>query len=93
MDRIAVSALKGWIIKALDFKHAYLNTQLSEEIWLKLLSGGVVQACKSAYGLRPSGMKWWSADYGKVLRVLDGRASLTTNVHTIAGGETGESPR
>lgn len=54
---LAASGLKGWNVKVLDFKQEYLNTPLSEETWLELSSGEVVQACKSVEGLRKSAME------------------------------------
>ena len=56
---LAVSAAKGWDVKALDFKQAYLNAPLQEDIWLELPDGEVVKACKAVYGLRQSAMEWW----------------------------------
>ena len=56
---LAASAAKGWNIKVLDFKQAYLNAPLREDIWLELPNGEVVKACKAVYGLRQSAMEWW----------------------------------
>lgn len=56
---LVVSALKGRDVKALDFKKAHLNAPHSEETWLELATGEVVQACKAVHALRPSAMKWW----------------------------------
>ncbi|MGH0052594.1 MAG: reverse transcriptase domain-containing protein, partial [Sphaerochaetaceae bacterium] len=55
----AISAMERWNLKTLDFKQAYLNAKLSEETWLELPSGEVVQACKALYGLRQSALEWY----------------------------------
>ena len=54
---IAAAAIKGWELRGLDFKQAYLNANLSEDIWLELPNGEVVKALKAIYGLRQSAME------------------------------------
>lgn len=55
---LAVSASKGWNVRATDFKQAYLNEPLVEDIWLELPGRKVVQACKAVYVHRQSAMEW-----------------------------------
>lgn len=56
---VATSASKGWNVRALYFKHAYFNVQLSEEIRMEPPRGRVFPACKAIFGLRQSTMERW----------------------------------
>ena len=66
---LAISAMKEWKLRALDFKQAYLNAALSEDIWLELPDGSEVKALNAIYGLKQSALEWY-----KELRdaILDG---------------------
>ncbi|CAM9800780.1 unnamed protein product [Choristocarpus tenellus] len=63
----SVAAYKGWSIDALDFTHAYLNTDLQEDVWLELPDGRIVKAEKAIYGLKQSAMEWFHELRGTIL--------------------------
>jgi len=77
---LAISALKSWTIHQSDFATAYLNSEISEEIYMEQPEGfetrsesGERLVCRlrrSIYGLKQAGRNWnelltkWLIDYG-----------------------------
>ncbi|KAG8786664.1 hypothetical protein FRC15_010949 [Serendipita sp. 397] len=61
---VALSAVKGWTMRQLDIKGAYLNGVLDEEIYMRQPEGfddGSSRVCKlrlSIYGLKQAGRVW-----------------------------------
>ena len=55
---LALSSMKEWKLGALEFKLAYLNAALSEDIWLELPDGSNVTALNALYGQRQSASGW-----------------------------------
>ena len=55
---LAISAMKEWKLRALDFKQAYCIAALSEAIWLELPEGSNVKALNAIYGLKQSALEW-----------------------------------
>ena len=51
---LALSSMKEWKLGALEFKLAYVNAALSEDIWLELPVGSNVKALNALYGQRQS---------------------------------------
>ena len=51
---VAISAMRGWDLRTLDFKQAHLNAALSVDIWLELPVGSIVKALNVIYGLKQS---------------------------------------
>ena len=56
---LAISTMKEWNFRALDFKQTYLNAALSEDIWLELPDGSKVKALNAIYGLKQSALEWY----------------------------------
>ena len=56
---LAISAKRGWNLRARDFKQAYFNDAISEETWLELHDGSNIKALNDIYGLKQSALKWW----------------------------------
>ena len=79
----AISAMRGWNLRALSFKQAYLNAALLEEVWLELADGSIVRT--PIYERKQSALAWCTLKAG-------GRAASTTNACTAAAQRTGESP-
>lgn len=75
----AVMLIKGWTVKHLDIKGAFLHAYLDieDEIWLKLpvipgntfLSGRIVRLLKSLYGLRQAPKLWYKYLFEKLKKL------------------------
>ena len=52
----AISAMRGWNLRALDVKQAKLNAALSEEMSLELPDGSIVEAFNAICGLKQSAL-------------------------------------
>ena len=72
---LSLAAIHGWIFLQLDINNAFLNRELSEEIYMALLLGykskGENLVCclnKSIYGLRQASRPWFSAFVAALLK-------------------------
>ena len=75
----SVMLIKGWTVKHLDIKGAFLHAYLDSDeiIWLKLpvipgnafLSGRIVRLLKSLYGLRQAPKLWYKYLYEKLRKL------------------------
>jgi len=66
---LAMAALKGWVLKGLDVRNAYLYGELDEEIYMEQPEGfiapgkehHVLRLKRALYGLKQAGLAWWRA--------------------------------
>ena len=66
---LALAALEGWHMEALDVKSAYLYGKLDEEIYMEQSKGfkvpgkefKVLRLLHALYGLKQAGLAWWNA--------------------------------
>jgi hypothetical protein len=69
---LALSVLKGWEVHLVDFKNAFLNAPLTEEIYLRQPTGTddgtgrVYRLRKALYGLKQAPLLW-NEELGKLL--------------------------
>ena len=69
---VAVANQKGWLLRHLDVKQAFIHAHLDEAVYMILpagcgdMSGEVVLLQRAAYGLRQAGRQW-SLRLGRVL--------------------------
>ena len=89
---LAISAMRGRNLQALEFKQAYSSAALSVEIWLELAAGSVVKALNVIYGLKKSALErykelrnairdggWKSSEYDEFMyycRAENGRIAV-----------------
>ncbi len=55
---LALAAAKGWSTFGFDFTQAYLNTKLSEDIWIVLPNKRIYKLQRALYGLKQAGLEW-----------------------------------
>ena len=89
---LAIATMRGWNLRTPDFKHAYLNAALPEEIWLERPDVSFVKELNAIYGLKRSELEWYkelrnailnggwkSSEYGECMyycRTEDGRIDV-----------------
>ena len=82
---LAVMLFKGWSVKHVDIKGAFLHAYLrnGEVIWIRLptipgnifLSGRIVRLLKSVYGLRKAPKLWYEYLYKELMKLEFRRSS------------------
>ncbi len=75
---LGLAAWHGWPISTMDFKQAYLNSGLEEEVYVKNPDGITEKLNKALYGLKQAGFEWNKTLKSRIKRGrLGGHHSMT----------------
>ena len=94
---LSVAQVKGWAIRQIDFKGAFLNAYLDkgEEIWIKLpdipgtkFVGQIVKLIKSLYGLRQSPKLWYEYLYNRLRKLGFKRSSASDSLFLLVSSQS-----
>lgn len=94
---LAVAQAKGWSIRQVDFKGAFLNAYLDngEEIWIRLPNipgtkfvGQLVKLVKSLYGLRQAPKLWYEYLYSRLRKLGFNRSSASDSLFLLLSDES-----
>ncbi len=72
---LGLAAWNSWSVRTIDFKQAYLNSDLKEEIYIKNPDGTTEKLKKALYGLKQAGLEWYKTLKSRILQRTPWRLS------------------
>ncbi len=81
---LGLSIWNKWPIMTMDFKQAYLNANLKEEIYVKNPDGTTGKLNKALHGLKQAGLEWYKTLKDRILQREAWRPSQRDNCLYIA---------